>query len=64
MESLLSLDISFRSKIRYVQRQDLHLPATTVKEAPQFSEILRQPKAVSKQVKYRYVDDAVDMLDI
>lgn len=56
------LDTSFQRKTGYVQQQDLHLPTTTVREALRFSAILRQPKTVSKNEKYQYVEDVIDML--
>lgn len=56
------LDNSFQRKTGYVQQQDLHLPTTTVREALRFSAVLRQPKTVSKQEKYKYVEEVIDML--
>jgi ATP-binding cassette, subfamily G (WHITE), member 2, PDR len=46
----------------YVQQQDLHLETTTVREALRFSAMLRQPKSVSTQEKYEYVEDVIKML--
>ncbi|KAJ6145454.1 hypothetical protein N7470_009349 [Penicillium chermesinum] len=56
------LDSSFQRKTGYVQQQDLHLPTTTVREALRFSAMLRQPKAVSKAEKYKYVEEVINML--
>jgi ATP-binding cassette, subfamily G (WHITE), member 2, PDR len=56
------LDPSFQRKTGYVQQQDLHLETSTVREALRFSAILRQPKSVSKQEKYEYVEDVIKML--
>lgn len=56
------LDASFQRKTGYVQQQDLHLETTTVREALRFSAMLRQPKSVSKEEKYAYVEDVIKML--
>ncbi|KAH6669801.1 putative ABC transporter CDR4 [Halenospora varia] len=56
------LDESFQRKTGYVQQQDLHLETTTVREALRFSAMLRQPKSVSKQEKYDFVEDVIKML--
>ncbi|KAL4886550.1 ABC-2 type transporter-domain-containing protein [Aspergillus karnatakaensis] len=58
------LDTSFQRKTGYVQQQDLHLPTTTVREALRFSAILRQPKTASKQEKYKYVEEVIEMLNM
>jgi ABC-type multidrug transport system ATPase subunit len=56
------LDASFQRKTGYVQQQDLHLETTTVREALRFSAMLRQPKSVSTQEKYDYVEEVIKML--
>ncbi|KAL1956581.1 hypothetical protein VTO42DRAFT_7052 [Malbranchea cinnamomea] len=58
------LDPSFQRKTGYVQQQDLHLETTTVREALQFSAILRQPKSVSRKAKYEYVEEVIKMLNM
>ncbi|EAA66292.1 hypothetical protein AN1174.2 [Aspergillus nidulans FGSC A4] len=58
------LDTSFQRKTGYVQQQDLHLPTTTVREALQFSAVLRQPKTVPRAEKYAYVEEVIDMLNM
>ncbi len=45
----------------YVQQQDLHLETSTVREALRFSAMLRQPKSVSKEEKYRHVESVIDV---
>ena len=45
-----------------VQQQDLHLETATVRESLRFSAVLRQPKSVSKQQKYEYVEGVIKML--
>ncbi|KAK2736180.1 GTPase-activating protein [Myotisia sp. PD_48] len=58
------LDSSFQRKTGYVQQQDLHLETTTVREALQFSALLRQPKTVSKKEKYEFVESIIQMLNM
>ena len=58
----LATDASFQHRVGYVQQQDLHLATTTVREALEFSALLRQPAAVPRAEKLRYVDEVVDML--
>ncbi|KAH6986602.1 ABC-2 type transporter [Ilyonectria destructans] len=58
------LDASFQRKTGYVQQQDLHLETSTVRESLQFSALLRQPQHVSKEEKFKYVEDVIDMLNI
>lgn len=57
-------DHSFQRKTGYVQQQDLHLDTATVRESLRFSALLRQPKSVSKEEKYKYVEDVIDMLNM
>lgn len=57
-------DDSFQRKTGYVQQQDLHLSTTTVREALNFSALLRQPAHVSKQEKLDYVTDVIKLLDM
>jgi len=57
-------DVSFQRKTGYVQQQDLHLATTTVREALRFSAVLRQPKDVTKQEKYDYVEEVLKLLEM
>lgn len=57
-------DVSFQRKTGYVQQQDLHLATSTVREALQFSALLRQPKHVSKQEKIDYVEEVLKLLEM
>lgn len=41
---------------------DLHLETSTVRESLRFSAMLRQPRSVSKQEKYEYVEEVIKML--
>lgn len=58
------LDASFQRKTGYVQQQDLHLATATVRESLRFSAELRQPKSVSRESKYEFVEEVIDMLDM
>ncbi|KAE8383741.1 ABC-2 type transporter-domain-containing protein [Aspergillus bertholletiae] len=55
-------DDSFQRKTGYVQQQDVHLPTSTVREALQFSALLRQPAHLSRQEKLEYVEEVLDLL--
>lgn len=43
---------------------DIHEPTATVREALQFSALLRQPREVSKQDKYAYCETIIDLLEM
>ena len=55
---------SFQRKTGYVQQQDLHLSTTTVREALNFSALLRQPTHVPRKEKLAYVDEVIKLLDM
>lgn len=55
---------SFQRNIGYVQQQDLHLSTTTVREALNFSALLRQPASVPRSEKLAYVDEVISLLDM
>jgi ATP-binding cassette, subfamily G (WHITE), member 2, PDR len=57
-------DASFQRKTGYVQQQDLHLSTSTVREALNFSAILRQPASVPRKEKLEYVDEVIKLLDM
>lgn len=57
-------DHSFQRKTGYVQQQDLHLATTTVREALNFSALLRQPADVPREEKLAYVDEVIKLLDM
>ncbi|KAE9568421.1 ZEB2-regulated ABC transporter 1 [Colletotrichum fructicola] len=57
-------DQSFQRKTGYVQQQDIHLETSTVREALQFSAMLRQPASISKQEKYAYVEEVIELLEM
>ena len=43
---------------------DVHEPTATVREALQFSALLRQPKEVPKEEKYAYCETIIDLLEM
>ncbi|OQE87608.1 hypothetical protein PENNAL_c0019G10752 [Penicillium nalgiovense] len=55
-------DQSFQRKTGYVQQQDLHLSTSTVREALEFSALLRQPATVSRKEKIDYADEVIKLL--
>jgi ABC-type multidrug transport system ATPase subunit len=57
-------DQSFQRKTGYVQQQDLHLATSTVREALEFSAILRQHKSIPKAEKLAYVDEVIALLEM
>jgi ATP-binding cassette subfamily G (WHITE) protein 2 (PDR) len=54
----------FQGKIGYVQQEDVHLPTTTVREALEFSALLRQPKDKTSLEKLAYVDYIIEVLEM
>ncbi|KAF2420355.1 hypothetical protein EJ08DRAFT_673206 [Tothia fuscella] len=57
-------DQSFQQRTGYVQQQDLHLATSTVREALEFSAVLRQPSRYSRKEKLEYVDEVIKLLDM
>ncbi|KAM5357104.1 hypothetical protein ACJZ2D_016612 [Fusarium nematophilum] len=57
-------DHSFQRKTGYVQQQDLHLETTTVREALEFSALLRQPASTPKAEKLAYVEEVIKLLEM
>ncbi|KAK1984955.1 ABC-2 type transporter-domain-containing protein [Colletotrichum cereale] len=57
-------DESFQRKTGYVQQQDLHLEKSTVREALEFSALLRQPATTPKADKLAYVDEVIKLLEM
>lgn len=55
---------SFQRKTGYVQQQDVHLETSTVREALNFSALLRQPDHRSKKEKLAYVDEVIKILEM
>jgi hypothetical protein len=57
-------DESFGRRIGYVQQEDIHMSTATVREAVEFSALLRQSKGTSAEEKLAYVDYVLDLLEI
>jgi ATP-binding cassette subfamily G (WHITE) protein 2 (PDR) len=57
-------DTGFQRKTGYVQQQDLHLATSTVREALNFSAILRQPKSIPRAEKLAYVNEVIKVLEM
>ncbi|KAJ5569558.1 uncharacterized protein N7459_008988 [Penicillium hispanicum] len=57
-------DCSFQRKTGYAQQQDLHLETSTIREALNFSAILRQPKHIPRSEKLRYVEEVLQLLEL
>ncbi|GAA5975740.1 hypothetical protein JCM11641_005856 [Rhodosporidiobolus odoratus] len=55
---------SFQRQTGYVQQQDTHMGTTTVREALQFSALLRQPRTTPKQEKLAYVEEVIKLLEM
>lgn len=59
-----SRDESFQRKTGYVQQQDVHLETSTIREALEFSALLRQPRHVPKAERIAYVDEVLKLLEM
>lgn len=57
------LPTSFQQQTGYCQQQDTHLSTATVREALQFSALLRQSSG-TRQEKLAYVEEVIRMLDM
>jgi ABC-type multidrug transport system ATPase subunit len=55
---------TFAQKIDYAQQQDLHLFSATVREALEFSALLRQSSQYSRVEKLVYVKTVIELLDM
>ncbi|KAK4234448.1 ABC-2 type transporter-domain-containing protein [Achaetomium macrosporum] len=55
---------SFGRRIGYVQQDDIHMPTATVREALEFSALLRQSSNRSDKEKLAYVDHVLDLLEM
>ncbi|CED83351.1 abc transporter [Phaffia rhodozyma] len=58
------LGASFQRTTGYVSQVDIHEPTQTVREALEFSALLRQPASVSREEKLAYVDKVLDLLEL
>lgn len=60
----LPRNTNFQRSTGYVQQQDLHLETSTVREALNFSALLRQPAHVPRQEKLDYAWEVIKLLDM
>ena len=58
------LDSSFRKNVGFCQQMDIHDESSTIREALEFSALLRQSSEISRRDKVDYVDTVLDMLDL
>lgn len=58
------LSISFQRSAGYCEQLDVHEPLATVREALEFSALLRQPRHIPREQKLQYVDTIVDLLEM
>lgn len=58
------LPISFQRSAGYCEQLDVHEPFATVREALEFSALLRQRRDVPREEKIRYVDTIIDLLEL
>lgn len=58
------LPVSFQRSAGYCEQLDVHEPYATVREALEFSALLRQPRHVPREEKLKYVDTIIDLLEL
>ncbi|KAM0456707.1 hypothetical protein ACHAPV_004973 [Trichoderma viride] len=58
------LPVSFQRMAGYCEQLDVHEPYATVREALEFSALLRQPRTTSKAEKLKYVETIIDLLEL
>ena len=58
------LTISFQRSAGYCEQLDIHEPLATVREALEFSALLRQSRDIPQEEKLQYVDTIVDLLEM
>jgi ABC-type multidrug transport system ATPase subunit len=54
----------FQRTTGYCEQLDIHEPSATVREALEFSALLRQPNSVPYAEKLKYVDEVVELLEL
>ncbi|TQN72395.1 Brefeldin A resistance protein [Colletotrichum shisoi] len=55
---------SFQRATGFAEQMDIHEPTATVREALQFSALLRQPREVPKKEKFDYCETIIDLLEM
>ncbi|KAH7127774.1 ABC-2 type transporter-domain-containing protein [Dactylonectria estremocensis] len=58
------LPVSFQRSAGYCEQLDVHEPFATVREALEFSALLRQPRDVPRAEKLEYVDTIIALLEL
>lgn len=58
------LTVAFQRSAGYCEQLDVHEPLSTVREALEFSALLRQPRTVPSEEKIKYVDTIFDLLEM
>ncbi|OBT53104.1 hypothetical protein VE04_08304 [Pseudogymnoascus sp. 24MN13] len=58
------IPISFQRSAGYVEQLDIHEPLATVREALEFSALLRQSRDTPDNEKLQYVDTIIDLLEL
>ncbi|KAF5026954.1 hypothetical protein F66182_984 [Fusarium sp. NRRL 66182] len=58
------LPISFQRSAGYCEQLDVHEPYSTVREALEFSALLRQSRDTPREEKLKYVDTIIDLLEL
>ncbi|KAK3498887.1 ABC-2 type transporter-domain-containing protein [Neurospora hispaniola] len=58
------LPVSFQRSAGYCEQLDVHEPFSTVREALEFSALLRQPREIPREEKLKYVDTIIDLLEL
>ncbi|KAF7455038.1 Opaque-specific ABC transporter CDR3 [Pyrenophora tritici-repentis] len=57
-------DESFQRQTGYCMQQDIHLETSTVREALEFSALMRQPPEYKREERLAYVDHVIQLLDM
>lgn len=58
------LPIAFQRSAGYCEQLDVHEPFATVREALEFSALLRQSRETSREEKLAYVETIIDLLEL
>ncbi|KAF2144820.1 uncharacterized protein K452DRAFT_222552 [Aplosporella prunicola CBS 121167] len=58
------LPVSFQRSAGYCEQLDVHEPLATVREALEFSALLRQSRETPREEKLKYVDTIIDLLEL
>ncbi|KAG9253686.1 brefeldin A resistance protein [Emericellopsis atlantica] len=58
------LPLSFQRATGFAEQMDVHEPTATVREALQFSALLRQPRETPRQEKLDYCETIIDLLEL